>query len=98
MSEIITRVGVADPAAHPTVEDLRKIHVFEDLASEDLEWLREHMQLLELKAGEIVIRAGQPAEHMSMIFSGRFAASAKTPARYLWRVPEVLRDYCPIRA
>jgi len=55
---------------YPSVAELRSIEIFKDLTPEDLEWLSQHIELRENKAGEITIRAGQPAEHMFIIFSG----------------------------
>ena len=56
--------------AHPVLSDLRSIEVFHDLPDEELAWLAEHMEIQEAKAGDIVIKAGQPAEYMYAIFSG----------------------------
>jgi signal transduction histidine kinase len=56
--------------AHPVLSDLRSIEVFHDLPDEELAWLAERMELQEAKAGDIVIKAGQPAEYMYAIFSG----------------------------
>jgi signal transduction histidine kinase len=55
---------------HPTLEDLRSIDVFRDLAEADLEWLSEHMELRASKAGELVIKAGDPADFLFAIFEG----------------------------
>jgi len=55
---------------HPTLDDLRTIHIFHDLSLDELRWLAEHMELLEAKAGDIISRVGDPADHLSAIFSG----------------------------
>lgn len=57
-------------AENPTLEDLRSIGVFKDLPEGDLEWLSAHMEIQEGKAGDLVIRAGDPAEFLIAIFSG----------------------------
>jgi len=54
----------------PTLDDLRTIHIFHDLSADELRWLADHMELLEAKAGDIISRAGDPADHLSAIFSG----------------------------
>lgn len=56
--------------AHPTREDLGSIDVFRDLPAEALDWLSERMELHESKKGELVIHAGDPADHLTAIFSG----------------------------
>jgi signal transduction histidine kinase len=58
-------------ALHPTLDDLRTIEVFHDLAVDELQWLADRMELLEAKAGEIVSHAGDPAVHLTAIFSGQ---------------------------
>ncbi len=64
--------------AHPCVEDLRSIDLLKDLSTEDSEWLCEHMELRESKAGEVVNQAGTPAEHMIAIFSGELRGERET--------------------
>jgi signal transduction histidine kinase len=54
----------------PTLDDLRTIDVFHDLPPDALEWLAQRMDLQEVKAGELVIHAGDPADFLSVIFSG----------------------------
>jgi signal transduction histidine kinase len=70
MGETFTPLALTNIEAHPTLDDLRMVHVFEDLSPEDLQWLSERMQLQEAKTGDIVLRPGQPAVHMFAIFSG----------------------------
>ena len=55
---------------HPTLDDLRKIAVFHDLSADALQWLSEHIEILEAKAGEMVSRVGDPADHLTAIFYG----------------------------
>jgi signal transduction histidine kinase len=57
-------------AENPTLEELRSIDIFKDLETADLEWLSTHMEILEAKAGDLVIRAGDPAEFLFAILSG----------------------------
>jgi signal transduction histidine kinase len=57
-------------AQNPTLADLRSIEIFKDLSETDLEWLSAHMDLLETKAGDLVIQAGSPADFLFAIFSG----------------------------
>lgn len=55
---------------NPTLEDLRTIEAFHDLPTHSLQWLAAHMDVLEAKAGEILSRAGDPAEYLNAIFKG----------------------------
>jgi len=57
-------------AENPTPDELRSIDVFKDLPEADLDWLAQHMEIQEGKAGEIVIRAGDPADFLIAILSG----------------------------
>ena len=55
---------------HPTLDDLRSIDVFHDLPTESLQWLAERMELRENKAGDLVIKAGTPADYLYAIVTG----------------------------
>lgn len=66
---------------HPTLDELRTIDAFHDLATEELEWLATHMAVQENKAGEIVIRAGSPAEAMFAIFTGEVRGESADSGR-----------------
>ena len=55
---------------HPSFDELRTIDVFHDLEPDALGWLAQRMDLQEVKAGELVIHAGDPADFLSVIFSG----------------------------
>ncbi len=70
--------GVAS-AVHPTTEDLRSVPVFADLAEDDLHWLAEQMTLLELRAGEVFIRAGSPADRLFVVLKGEIRAEREGP-------------------
>ena len=63
---------------HPTVDELRAIDLLSDLASDDLEWLSQHMEIRESKKGEIVNKAGSPAEHMIIMFTGELRGERGT--------------------
>ena len=59
-----------DVELRPTLEDLRSIDVFHDLPTESLQWLAERMELRESKSGDLVIKAGTPADYLYAIFTG----------------------------
>jgi signal transduction histidine kinase len=67
------------PVQHPTIADLRSIEVFGDLPEPDLEWLAEHMVLMELEAGQIVFHAGEPADRMYVLFEGEVSGVSEGP-------------------
>jgi signal transduction histidine kinase len=51
-------------------EELVRIVQFADLAEDDLQWLAEHMQVVELEPGELFFPAGAPADRMLVILEG----------------------------
>jgi signal transduction histidine kinase len=53
-----------------SVDDLRTIAVFRDLAPEQLAWLAEHFEERRFQAGEIIGREGEPVDHLIVIFEG----------------------------
>jgi signal transduction histidine kinase len=55
---------------NPGVEELRAISVFSDLAADALAWLASQMSVFELQPGDILIRAGDPADHLVVLFRG----------------------------
>lgn len=69
------------PAAvqHPSIADLRSIDTFRDLPEPDLEWLAEHMTLMELDAGDVVFHAGEPADRMYVLFDGEVSGVSEGP-------------------
>jgi signal transduction histidine kinase len=52
------------------IDDLRKIEVFADLPADQLEWLAEHIQIMNFQAGEIVGREGDPLDYLIVILEG----------------------------
>ena len=62
------------------VEDLRRIHAFQDLSQPDLEWLTSQMTLREAQPGDIIVRSGDPAEYMAIILEGETRAQSDDPA------------------
>lgn len=50
--------------------NLRAISVFANLEESHLEWLRSRMEVKTYAAGEIVLREGDPAEHLIVVLEG----------------------------
>ncbi len=61
-------------ATHPTADELRSVTVLADLRKEDLDWLAERMAAINVEAGELIIRQGDPAEHLVVILDGEMRA------------------------
>jgi signal transduction histidine kinase len=58
-------------STEPSLHDaLRGVHVFADLADEEIAWLAEHAQEVHLADGEASIREDEPADRMIAILSG----------------------------
>jgi signal transduction histidine kinase len=55
-------------------QQLKTIPVFSDLPSEDLAWLASRMELVQYKAGDLVVAEGSPADRMIAILEGEIAA------------------------
>ncbi|HMF79553.1 MAG TPA: ATP-binding protein [Bryobacteraceae bacterium] len=68
---------------HPSVADLRTISVFADLPQEGLQWLCEHMTLVELPAGEIFIRPGSPADRLFAIIEGEVTGELENGQKFM---------------
>jgi signal transduction histidine kinase len=53
-----------------TVEQLRKVEVFEGFSDEQLEWFLEHGEYREFKSGEVVGKQGDSSDYMFIILDG----------------------------
>jgi signal transduction histidine kinase len=51
---------------------LRKIQALHDLPEDQLQWLSAHGEEFHIQIGEIVIREGEPAAYMFIVFEGGF--------------------------
>jgi signal transduction histidine kinase len=59
-----------DTEVHPSLDELRTIPIFADLPEEGLEWLASEMTVMEAEAGQVVIRGGEPADRLFVLFDG----------------------------
>lgn len=78
-----------NPAVHPSVAELTAIPVFADLPSDGLEWLAARMQVFDLKPGEILVRAQEPAEHLVVLFHGQIRAERPDGNVYVMHTGQV---------
>jgi signal transduction histidine kinase len=63
-----------------STDDLRKIEVFRDLPSEQLDWLVEHLDEMRFQPGEIMGREGEPLDHLTVILDGEIRFQRGTGA------------------
>jgi signal transduction histidine kinase len=61
--------------AHLPAEELRTLFLFADLTEEQLAWVAEHGDVVEVAAGEFVVREGEPAACFHVLLSGSIAMS-----------------------
>ena len=59
---------------NPSVEELATIPVFSDLPPEGLAWLASQMNAVDLKPGDVLSHAGDPADHLLVLFRGEVQA------------------------
>ena len=78
-----------DIASSPSVDELKSISTFSDLPTEGLEWLASHMRAVDLEAGEIITREGEPAEHLSVILRGELRGEREDGRVYTARAGQV---------
>jgi signal transduction histidine kinase len=86
MESVITQTGVT---TSPSVDELKLISTFADLPTEGLEWLASHMEVRDFEAGEVIIRQGDPAEHLSVILRGELRAEREDGRIYTARAGQV---------
>ena len=59
---------MSEAQEHPSIEDLRSIPVFADLAEEQLQWLQSHFSNEVFPDGDVIVTAGTVATSMVAIF------------------------------
>lgn len=65
----------SEPSAPRTSVDLRDLFLFADLDAEQLAWIAEHADVVEVAAGEDVVTEGEPARCFHVLLSGTVAMS-----------------------
>ena len=80
---------ITPSATHPAVEELTAISVFADLPTDALEWLALQMEAVEVRTGEIFVRAGDPAEHLVVLFRGEMRAERGNGGVYVMHAGQV---------
>lgn len=65
---------ITEPAIHPSLEELKAIAVFSDLSLDGLEWLASKMEVYELHPGDTLVKAGDAADYLTVLFYGEVRA------------------------
>ncbi len=81
--------AISHPATHPRIEELKAISVFSDLPADGLEWLASQMEVFDLQPGDILVRAGEPAEHLMVLFRGEVRAERGDGRLYVMHAGQV---------
>src|SRR6201996_2120819 len=74
---------------NPAVEELQEISVFSDLPREALTWLASQMSAFEVQSGDILVRAGDPADHLIVLFRGEIHAERGDGRVYVMHTGQV---------
>ncbi|MGI5131867.1 ATP-binding protein [Pseudonocardia sp. CA-107938] len=61
--------------AHLPADELRTLFLFTDLDDDQLAWIAEHGDVVEVPAGEYIVREGEPADCFHVLLSGTIAMS-----------------------
>src|ERR1700712_179018 len=64
-------------AEHLAPEELRDLFLFADLKPEQLAWVAEHADVVEVPAGEYPVVEGEPARCFHVLLSGTIAMSRR---------------------
>ena len=67
-----------NPAEPPLRQALRGFPLLADLAAAEIDWLAANAEELHLADGEVVSRAGEPAERMSIVLAGELRGRGET--------------------
>jgi signal transduction histidine kinase len=81
--------AITKPAIHPAVEELKSIPVFSDLPAGGLEWLAAQMEAFDFQPGGILVRAGDAAEHLVVLFRGEMRAERGDGRVYIMHAGQV---------
>lgn len=76
-------------ATHASVQELKAIPVFSDLPQDGLEWFAEQMEAFDLRTGDILVRGGDPAEHLVVLFLGELRAERADGRLYVMHAGQV---------
>ncbi|MBV8808344.1 MAG: cyclic nucleotide-binding domain-containing protein [Acidobacteriaceae bacterium] len=81
--------AITHPATHPAIDELTAISTFSDLPADGLEWLASHMEAFDLEPGAVLVHAGEPAEHLAVLFRGEVRAERANGGVYVMHPGQV---------
>jgi signal transduction histidine kinase len=70
-------MSITESTERLSVDELRKLFLFEKLSDEQLEWLAEHGWVIEVPGGTAPLEEGTPAELFVVLLSGTVALSRR---------------------
>ncbi len=71
----MTEPPVARPADRLTADQLRELFLFADLTDEQLAWVSEHGDVVDVPAGQDIVLEGEPAACFHVLLTGSIAMS-----------------------
>lgn len=74
----LPRPAMTSTDAPALVDELRRIHLFQDLPPGDLAWLAEHGRVVTLQAGDPLFHFGDPANAMFAMLAGEMHSRPQT--------------------
>ncbi len=90
MGTTTNKLEAPPPAGqNPAVDELQAISVFSGLPREGLAWLASQMSVFEMQPGEILVRAGDPADHLVILFRGEVHAERGDGRIYIMHTGQV---------
>jgi signal transduction histidine kinase len=78
-----------DTGPNPNLDELLAVPVFSDLPADGLEWLAAQMHTFHLQPGEILLRAGDPIDHLLVLFAGEVRGERTDGAVYTMHAGQV---------
>ena len=70
-----------------TRDELRTVDVFHDLPDDQLDWFLEHASESHLRAGEVYVHSGDPADRMVVVIDGELQARIDGPDETVFTTP-----------
>ena len=81
--------ALPDAGSNPSVDELQAISVFSGLPPDGVAWLASQMRVFELQPEEILVRAGDPADHLVVLFRGEVHAERADGRVYIMHTGQV---------
>ena len=76
-------------STHPSLDELLTMSIFADIDRDALAWLASRMEVFERQAGDVMIRAGETADYLFVLFEGELHAERPEGGVFVVRGGEV---------